>query len=382
MSKYAQLGVDVGKKGVELFQTLIDNLHPTAFSVISCDPDFPDHVECLHTDGAGSKPVQCYLHWREIGDVGWFKGLTQDVIAMNMDDVACVGALRSPAFVDYIAINPLRLPKQDVLKTFNTGFRECFDILKKHGLNIRFAGGETADLPDQLRTLDISGTIHAKAKKGEVVTGEIEEGDIILGLRSSGKTKYEKKENSGIMCNLITLARHCLMREEYMRIYPEIKDAGGVGYYGRFRFDDFSDELGMTIGEAIISPTRMFTPVISKMLEKFRPHIKGLVHNTGGGQTKCLKLGMNIHYVKNNLPDPAPIFYLIQRESKETWRNMYKGGNMGVGMEVIVDPEAAEEVLSISEGFDLGAQIIGECKKSDGKNKLTIDSPLGKFQYP
>lgn len=382
MSKYAKLGVDVEKKGVELFQSLIDNLYPAAFCVISQDPDFPDRVECMHADGAGSKPIQSYLHWKETGDAEWFKGLAQDVLAMNIDDVACVGVLRSPIFVDYVAVNPLKLPKQDVLRAISDGFKESLDVLRKNDTAIRFAGGETADLPDQLRTLDIAGTIHAKAKKDEVITGaEIKEGDIIIGLRSGGKTKYEKKLNSGIMCNFITLARHCLMKKEYGRKHPEVKDPAGEDYYGRFAFDEFSDELGMTVGEAILSPTRLFTPVIQQILSRFRPYVKGLVHNTGGGQTKCLRLGENVHYVKDQLPDPDPIFRLIQRESGETWRNMYMGGNMGVGLEVIVDPEVAEDVLSVPESFGLEAKIIGKCEKGREGNKVTIHSPLGKFQY-
>jgi len=382
MSKYAQLGVDVKKKGIESFQSIIENLYPEAFSVISQDPEFPEYVECMHTDSAGSKPIQSYLQWKETGDTRWFKGLAQDTLAMNLDDVACVGALRSPAFVDYVAVNPEKLPKQDVLKMLSLGFKKCLDLLKGYRINVRFAGGETADLPDQLRTLDVSGAIHAKAKKAEIVTGAgIGEGDLIVGLRSGGKAKYEKRENSGVMCNFITLARHCLMRGEYGKKYPETGDPEGKGYYGRFRPDDFHDELGMTVGEAILSPTRLFTPVISKVLRELRSHVKGLVHNTGGGQTKCLRLGKNVHYIKDSLPDPDPIFHLIQRESKEAWREMYRGGNMGVGMEVIVDPEAAENVLSVSEGFGLGAQIIGRCERSKEGNKLTIQSPFGNFRY-
>lgn len=382
MSKYAQLGVDVKKEGIEVFQLLIDNLYPGAFSVLSQDPEFPDYVECLHTDSAGSKPVQSYLHWRETADLSWYKGLAQDIMAINLNDIACVGVSRSPVFVDYIAINPLKLPKQGVLRILQMGFKECLDLLEKFGMRVRFAGGETADLPDQLRTLDISGIIHAKARKDEVITGqEIGEGDAIIGLRSGGKTTYEQMENSGIMCNFVTLARHCLMKRDYEIKYPEIRDPNGKEYYGRFRFDDFSDELGMTVGEAILSPTRFFTPVISKVLEKLRPQMKGLVHNMGGGQTKCLKLGRNVHYVKDNLPNPDPIFHLIQRESGEEWRAMYQGGNMGIGMEVIVDPQVAEDILSISEGFGLGAQVIGKCERSRGGNKLTIHSPFGKFRY-
>ena len=383
MSKYAQLGVDVEKRGTECFQPLIENLYPAAFSVITQDPDFPDYVECMHTDSAGSKPIQSYLQWRETGNLEWFDGLAQDVLAMNINDTTCVGALRSPVFVDYVAINPFKLPKQEVLKMLSLGFKECLEILKKNGIKTRFAGGETADLPDQIRTLDVSGAIYVKARKNEVVTGDrIEEGDVIIGLRSGGRTKYEKKENSGIMCNFITLARHCLMKKDYERKYPEIRDSEGGKYYGRFKIDDFIEELGMTVGEAILSPMRFFAPVISKTLENFGPQVKGLVHNTGGGQTKCLRLGRNIHYIKDKLPYPDPIFVLIQKESKETWRNMYAGGNMGIGIDMIVSPEAAEDILSIPESLGLVAKIIGKCEKSeDVRNKLTIHSPFGKFRY-
>jgi len=383
VSKYARLGVDVGKKGVEHFQPLIDSLYPGAFAAVIQDPESPERVRCMHTDSAGSKPVQSYLHWRETGDTRWFRGLAQDALAMNLDDVACVGALGSPVFVDYVAINPQRLPKQDVLEALSLGFKDCLTLLRRHGVDVRFAGGETADLPDQLRTLDVSGAVYAWAKKAEVVTGRgVKEGDVIIGLRSGGRTKYEKEENSGIMCNFITLARHSLMSREYGERYPETRDPDGERYYGRFRFDDFHDGLGMTVGEAILSPTRLYTPVIAEVLRKFRRHVKGLVHNTGGGQTKCLRLGRNVHYVKDSLPEPDPIFHLIQRESKEEWREMYRGGNMGVGMEIIADPEGAEDILSVPEGLGLEAQIIGRCERGREGNKLTIRSPLGRFQYP
>ncbi|MBS7643055.1 phosphoribosylformylglycinamidine cyclo-ligase [Candidatus Bathyarchaeota archaeon] len=381
-SKYAETGVDVEKRGIEVFKEIVDNLFPTAFCVVTPDPNYVEDALITHTDSAGSKPIQCYLHWKETSDITWFKGLAQDVLAMNLDDIICVGACPIN-FVDYIAINPFNLPKQDVLHTLKLGFQQCSDILKEYGINILYSGGETADLPDQLRTLDVSGTINGRAKIHDIITGEnIKPGDAIIGLRSGGKTKYETKENSGIMCNFISLARHCLMKADYEKKYPEIRDPKGKEYYGKFDFDEYVDELGMTVGEAIISPTRFFAPVIVKILEKYRPYIKGITHNTGGGQTRCLKLGKNIHYIKDSLPDPDPIFYLIQRGSGETWRDMYKGGNMGVGMDVIVEREVAEDVLSVPESYGLKAQIIGRCEKSHGKNKLTIYSPFGKFQYP
>jgi phosphoribosylformylglycinamidine cyclo-ligase len=381
VSKYAEIGVDVRKRGIEAFKATVQNLFPQAFCVVSSDPQLRGHGILLHTDGAGSKPLQNYLHWKETGEFKWFESVAQDVVTMNVDDIICVGA-QPLGFVDYVAINTFKLPKKEFLVALNSGFKRCFGVLKRHGIKILFLGGETADLPDQLRTLDVSGTISARVKLLEAISGnKIKPGDVIIGLRSGGKTKYEKHENSGIMCNGITLARHCLMKKECERKYPEIKDPGGKGYYGKFAFDKYLDELGMTVGEAIISPTRLFAPVISKILEKYRGSVTGLVHNTGGGQTKCLKIGKNIHYIKDNTIKPNPIFSLIQRESGESWRAMFEDFNMGTGFEVVVKEEYAEEVLGIPERLGLGAKIIGRCGKSDGRNKLTIHSEFGKFVY-
>ena len=380
-SRYAELGVDVKKKGVESFKPFLDTIFPHAFCQIVRDPMLRGYGMVLHTDGAGSKPIQSYLHWRETGESNWFKCIAQDVVAMNVDDVMCVGAAPL-GFVDYVAVNPQRVPKEGLLAALNSGFGECFRVLKKHGIRISFLGGETADLPDQLHTLDISGTVSARVELSRVVTGEgIKPGDVIIGLRSGGRAKYERKENSGLMCNGITLARHCLMESEYERKYPEIKAPDGKSYYGRFAFDDHLDELGMTVGEAILSPTRIFAPVITRLSKKLRGRIAGLVHNTGGGQTKCLKLGNNIHYIKEDPIEPDPIFRLIQRESKASWREMFEDFNMGTGFEIIARREVAEEVLSVAGGLGVGAKIIGRCEKSKKGNKVTIRSEFGIFEY-
>jgi len=381
MSKYAETGVDVKKTGIEVFQELISNIFPEAFCVVTQDPDFPGYGLITHTDSAGSKPVQAYLNWRETGDLSWFEGLAQDVLAMNLNDISCVGA-KPINFIDYVALNPLRLPKTDLLRVLNKGFKRCFEKLDSLGIRVYFSGGETADLPDQLRTLDVSGVVNGRVELSEAITGaEIQPGDVIIGLRSGGKTKYEDRENSGIMCNGLTLARHCLLRREYQDKYPEIMDPEGKGYYGRFWFDDYVDELGMTVGEALMSPMRFFIPVVNKIMEKCGENIAGMVHNMGGGLTKGLRIGHNINFVKDDLFEPDPIFHLIQRESGESWKAMFMNYNMGVGFEIIVNSESAEEIIGISEGFGLEAKIIGRCEKSDGKNKVTIKSRWGKFIY-
>ncbi|MEM2112007.1 MAG: AIR synthase related protein [Candidatus Bathyarchaeia archaeon] len=380
-SKYAEAGVDVKKRGIEVFKTTVNNLFPEAFCVVTEDPDFPGYGLVTHADSAGSKPVQAYLNWKETGDLNQFKGLSQDVLAMNLNDIACVGA-KPINFVDYVALNPFKIPKIELLSVLNFGFKESFGVLKRNGINVLFSGGETADLPDMLRTLDVSGVVNGRVELSEAITGtEIKPGEVIIGLRSGGKTKFESKENSGIMCNGLTLARLCLMRKDYQEKYPEIADPEGKGYYGRFKVEQYLDELGMTVGEALISPMRFFTPVVFKILEKHKADVSGAVHNMGGGLTKGLRIGRNIHYIKDDLFEADPIFNLIQRESGEDWKFMYENYNMGTGFEIIANPEAAEDMISISESFGLEAKIIGRCEKSDGKNKLTIKTKQGKFQY-
>jgi len=380
-SKYAEAGVDVKKRGIEVFKKTIHNLFPEAFCVVTEDPDLPGYGLVTHADEAGSKPVQAYLHWKETGDFNWFKGLAQDVLAMNLDDIICVGA-KPINFVDYVALNPFKIPKTNLLSVLNSGFKECLETLESHGIRILFSGGETGELPDQIRTLDISGTMNGRVELSKAITGvDIKPRDLIIGLRSGGKTKYEAKENSGIMCNGLTLARLCLMSKDYQEKYPEIVDGEGRGYYGRYKFDQYLDNLGMTVGEALVSPTRFFAPVVLKILEKYESSVSGLVHNTGGGQTKCLRIGRNVHYVKDDLVKMDPIFNLIQTESREKWKDMFENYNMGIGFEIIANPEDAEDMVDVSESFGLEAKIIGRCEKSDGKNKLTIKSPQGKFQY-
>lgn len=378
MSKYAMLGVDVDKRGVEVFKTVIESLYKFSFTPIVRNPLDPRYGFILHVDGVGSKPIVSYIYWRETGDMGWFKSLAHDATAMNIDDVACVGA-EPLCLADYVALNKGRVPRESLLKTLRDGFTETLATLKSLGVSMVLAGGETADLPDQVKTLDVSAAVLGVVRLEEAITCEgIGDGDVIVGLRSGGRVKYEGMENSGIMCNGITLARHSLLKREYLLKYPEI---GEGGYYGRYAVDDYVDELGMTIGEAILSPSRIYTPVILKILERNRGCIKALIHNTGGGLTKSLNVGSNIHYVKDNLPDPDPIFHLIQRESREDWYHMYRNFNMGVGFEVVCSADAVDDVIGICEGFGLKAQAIGRCRRTPGPNMVTIHSRFGRFRY-
>jgi len=381
-SKYGELGVDVRKRGVEAFREVAQGLYPNAFCVIHRDPSDPSMGLVLHTDSAGSKPVQAYLHWRETGDAAWFRGLTQDVVAMNLDDIICVGAWPT-AFVDYIAFNTLQIDREMLLREMAEGFEEVFKTLERLGVDILFSGGETADLPDQLRTLDISGTILGRVPLNRVITGEaIRPGDIIVGLRSGGKASYEGERNSGIMCNGLTLARCTLMKAEYVERYPELTHPAGERYRGRYSFDEYLDELDMTVGEALLSPTRLYAPIILRVLEELHEGIHGLIHNTGGGLTKCLRLGRGILYIKDSLPEPDPIFKLIQREGEVDWGEMYRVFNMGVGFEVVAEPGYAEDVIDIAERYGVEAQIIGRCERGSRGNEVHIESSYGRFLYP
>lgn len=381
MSRYGELGVDVKKSGVEAFKSSLETLYPDAFCTIQVDPDNPGWGLVGHVDGAGSKPILSYIYWRETGEPSWFKGLAQDVIAMNLDDIICVGA-RPILFLDNISLNPMRIDRVMLLQALSEGFKYCFERLSGLGIPMGFAGGETADLPDQVRTLDVSGFILGRVRLEEAITGVgIQDGDLIVGLRSGGRARYEERVNSGIMCNGLTLARCILLASEYEERYPEISHSKGR-YKGRYGVSEYLDELGMTLGEALLSPTRLFAPIAKEALESFKGMIHGMVHNTGGGLTKCLRLGRGIRYIKDSLPDPDPIFTLIQREGRIDWREMYVDFNMGVGFELIVHPEVADDVISISEKFGVEAQMIGRCEDGGAENTLTIESRYGKYNYP
>lgn len=373
--------MDVNKPGIERFKGAIDNLHPGAFCVVQRDPRDPSMGHVLHTDSAGSKPIQAYLMYKETGDASWFKGLAQDALAMNINDVLCVGA-EPVSFVDYVAYNPLSIDRVTMLGALAEGFAECKELLAREDSPVAFAGGETADLPDLLRTLDVCVTLYGRVKLSHVVSGDaVKPGDVILGLRSGGLCRFEKGPNSGIMSNGHTLARTCLLSAKYLEKYPEISHPSRGRYTGRFELDDEPEGLGTSIGGALLSPTRLFAPVAAAVLRRVGEGVHGMVHNTGGGQTKCLRVGHNIKYVKDSLPEPDPIFALIQREAGVEWREMYQDFNMGVGFEFIVDPVSAEEVQSVAEGFGLGVRVIGHCEKNAGKAALEIHSPYGDFVY-
>jgi phosphoribosylformylglycinamidine cyclo-ligase len=381
LSIYESLGVDVKKRGIESFKASLDNLFPAAFCVVQRDPSDPDIGIVCHTDSAGSKPIQAYLMYRETGEASWLGGLAQDALAMNVNDILCVGAM-PVTFVDYVAFNTLSIDRVGLLAALADGFARCKRVLNDEGVSIMFAGGETADLPDLLRTLDVSVTVFGKVPLDEVITGErIGPGDVIVGLRSGGGVRYEGGVNSGIMSNGHTLARNCLLERGYLEKYPELSHPGRGRFTGRFKIDDHLDELGTTVGEALLSPSRLFAPIAAAVLRKVGGGVHGIVHNTGGGQTKCLRLGRGVRYVKDSLPEPDPIFRLIEAEANVDPREMYQDFNMGVGFEFMVDPSAVDDVLKVCGGFGIGVQVIGRCEGSRGGNALTIRRAKKTYHY-
>jgi phosphoribosylformylglycinamidine cyclo-ligase len=349
----------------------------------------------MHSDGSGSKIIQNILHYKVTGDSVFLGYTADDTAEMNFGDAFSVNA-ELDGFVDYVAINRFTVPKEIFLESLGKRFGKIFRTYARYGITIPFMGGETADLPDQLRTADVSGTVYGHVKLSKAITGEkIKPGDVIIGIRSDGQAFWEDVENSGIMDNGLTLARHCLMLPDYEELYPEIRDPSNPkgGYYGKYRTDQFLSELGMTVGEALISPTRQFGILMKQLTNTYRwsirgTYIHGIVHNTGGGQTKCLRIGENIHFVKDNLPEPPPIFYLIQQESGEKWHDMYQDFNMGIGVDVIVPEWAEKFIIWGTKHYGIEAQRTGYVEESrdtarrENGNMLTIKSRFGEFEYP
>ncbi len=389
-SKYSQFGVDARKGGYgKLFTSVSVEAFPSAFCKMYINPE-TGLVEAQHGDGVGSKSVQRYIHWRETGDASVFKGDVDDCIEMNFGDIACAG-LELLKFTDNIAINKMRIPKEVYLSAINERMAELLELYKSHGMPFVFAGGETADLPDQVRTYVFDGTVTAAAPKERVITcDKIASGDIIMGLRSGGFCNLEEGLNSGIMSNGLTLARHCLMSSKYEKKYPETKDPDGKGYKGRFLLDDKLDNSdaikfnGMSVGDALISPTRHFSIIIHELLRRYGNEVHGVVLNTGGGQTKCTRVGKGIKYVKDNLPCPDPIFQEIKKSSGESWEDMFADFNVGIGVDIIGPDDKAfnNHVTELAGEFNIGCMRTGYCEPSGSeRNKLLIKHGNRNFEY-
>ncbi len=381
MSLYAQRGVSAQKEEVHQATEKLDKgIYPNAFCKIY--PDFlggdANLVNLMHADGAGTKSILAYLYWKETGDLSVWNGIARDAVAMNLDDLLCVGIHDNLLFSSTIDRNKRNIPGE-VLSAVINGTQEFFDELAGFGVNIRYLGGETADVGDVVRTIAVNGTMTARWPKDRLITNDhIAPGDVIVGLASSGQSAYEKEYNSGIGSNGLTSARHDVLTKAYATQFPESQDPGladAVSYIGHHRLTD-PISMGKTgrltdIGHLLLSPTRTYAPVLKCLLAEQFDDIHGLIHCSGGGQTKCLKyLPGNFRVIKDNLFTPPPIFDIIQQASGADAREMYQVFNMGHRLEIFTTEAAASNIMAISRSFDIDARIVGHVESAPKKSLL------------
>lgn len=381
-----QRGVSASKEDVHAaIKNLDKGLYPNAFCKIV--PDFlggdDNYCNIMHADGAGTKSSLAYAYWKETGDLSVWKGIAQDAVVMNTDDLLCVGAVDNILLSSTIGRNKYMIPGE-VLAALINGTEEVLEMLRSHGVNIRSTGGETADLGDLVRTIVVDSTVTARMRREDVITNEkIAAGDVIVGLASFGQAAYEDFYNGGMGSNGLTSARHDVFNKSVKEKYPETFDPAvseDLLYTGKYNLTDPVPGLEIDMGKLVLSPTRTYAPVIKKVLENLRPQVHGLIHCSGGAQTKVLHFIHNLHVIKDNLFDLPPLFRIIQEESQSAWQEMYKVFNMGHRMEVYIAEEHAQEVIDISESLGVGAKIIGRVTDAPQK-QVTIKSEYGTFTY-
>ncbi|MCS7005641.1 MAG: AIR synthase-related protein [Cytophagales bacterium] len=386
MERYQQRGVSADKEDIHrAIQNLDKGLFPKAFCKIL--PDIvagdPEWCNVMHADGAGTKSSLAYLYWRETGDMSVWKGIAQDAIVMNTDDLLCVGAIDNILISSTIGRNKRLIPGE-VISAIINGTEEVLEMLRSHGIRIYSAGGETADVGDLVRTIIVDSTVTTRLKKSDIISNDkISEGDVIVGLASYGKATYEDTYNSGIGSNGLTSARHDMLSKYLAVRYPESYDNGlpeNLVYIGSKQLTEFVPETGLDVGKMMLSPTRTYAPLMKIVLEELRPYIHGIVHCSGGGQTKVLHFIENLHVVKDNLLPCPPLFRMVQAESQTSWKEMYKVFNMGHRLEIYISEQYAHRIIQIAGLFDIKAQIIGHVEKSPVK-KLSIRSEFGEFVY-
>jgi phosphoribosylformylglycinamidine cyclo-ligase len=337
----------------------------------------------MHADGAGTKSSLAYMYWRETGDLSVWKGIAQDAIIMNIDDLLCVGATDNILLSSTIGRNKRLIPGEVIAAIIN-GTEEILQLLRDNGIGIWSTGGETADVGDLVRTIIVDSTVICRMKRSDVISNHtIQAGDVIVGLSSSGKATYETEYNGGMGSNGLTSARHDVFGKYLATKYPESYDTGidaSVVYTGSKMLTDTIEGLGLNAGKLVLSPTRTYAPIVKAILEQMKDSIHGMVHCSGGAQTKVIHFVDNVHIVKDNLFSIPPLFDIIQKESNTSWQEMYKVFNMGHRYELYVSPNDAQQIISIAQSFGIEAQIVGYCKENKGK-KLTISSDKGSFEY-
>ena len=385
--RYAGRGVSAGKEDVHKAIKNVDKgLFPKAFCKIVPDhlTGSKDHCLIMHADGAGTKSSLAYMYWKETGDISVWKGIAQDALIMNIDDLLCVGATEHILLSSTIGRNKNLIPGE-VISAIINGTEELIAELKEFGVEIHSTGGETADVGDLVRTIIVDSTVTARMRKDQVIdNANIKPGNVIVGLASFGKASYEKEYNGGMGSNGLTSARHDVFSKILAEKYPESFDSSipsELIYSGSKNLTDEVAGSPIDAGKLVLSPTRTYAPIIKSILQKIgAENINGMVHCSGGAQTKILHFIDELHIIKDDLFETPPLFQLIQEQSKTDWKEMYQVFNMGHRMELYVDEKIADEIIEISRSFDVDAKIVGSVEASDSK-KLTIKSTHGEFQY-
>lgn len=384
--RYNLRGVSASKEDVHNAIKNIDKgIFPKAFCKII--PDIlggdPEYCNIMHADGAGTKSSLAYMYWKETGDLGVWRGIAQDALIMNIDDLLCVGATDNILVSSTIGRNKLLVPGE-VISAIINGTEELLAELRDLGVNAYSTGGETADVGDLVRTIIVDSTVTCRMKRKDVISnGNIRPGDVIVGLSSYGQASYEKSYNGGMGSNGLTSARHDVFGKYLATKYPESYDNAvpdELVYSGTLKLTDKIAELGIDAGKLVLSPTRTYAPVIKKLLDEMRSQIHGMIHCSGGAQTKIMHFVEKMRVVKNNLFPVPPLFNIIQEQSGTDWHEMYKVFNMGHRMEIYVDSSNAQKVIEISHSFGIDAQIVGYTEASD-RNELIIESDKGRFEY-
>ena len=385
--RYLQRGVSASKEDVHNAISKLDKgLFPKAFCKIVEDTlgNDPDFCNIMHADGAGTKSSLAYLYWKETGDMSVWKGIAQDAIIMNIDDLLCVGAINNILVSSTIGRNKNLIPGE-VISAVIQGTEEVLQLLRDNGVNVVLTGGETADVGDLVRTIIVDSTVTCRMRRDEIISNDkIQAGDVIVGLASYGQAKYESEYNGGMGSNGLTSARHDVFNKLLKTKYPESFDPAvpdNLVYTGNYQLTDPAPGAPVNMGKLVLSPTRTYAPIMVDVLNYMRPNIHGLVHCSGGAQTKVLHFVENVHVIKDNLFEAPPLFRIIQEESGTDWKEMYKVFNMGHRMEVYLDERYAEEIIDIAESYGVEAQIIGRVEPLEGGKKVTIQSPYGTFDY-
>ncbi len=385
--KYALRGVSASKDEVHAaIQHLDKGLYPNAFCKILPDlaAGSAKHCNLLHADTAGTKTSLAYLYWRETGDLSVWAGVAQDAIVMNLDDMACVGCTDNILLSSTIGRNKTRIPAE-VIAAVIRGTSDFVEAMQAQGVELHLAGGETADVGDIVRTIDVGVTAFARMKRSDVLVNQIRPGDVVVGLASFGKATYEASYNGGMGSNGLTAARHDVLTHEYAEHYPESFEPdlpAEVVYTGQHRLTEMVpvDGQEISVGKLILSPTRTYLPILKEVLAQYRRKIHGLIHVTGGGQSKVLKFVENVHIIKDNLFPLPPLFRLIQESSGTDWREMYQVFNMGHRMEIYLSARHVDGVLAIAEKYGVAAQVIGRVTSAQGQ-RVTVKSHFGVFEY-